>query len=80
MTYVIYTKPDCPFCVRAKKLLQEKELEFREMRYGEHFTKEELTKKLEWYGQKKEKITVPQIFNDDGYVGGYEELEKSLKE
>ena len=80
MTYVIYTKPDCPFCVRAKKLLQEKELEFREMRLGEHFTREELIKKLEWYGQNKEKITVPQIFNDDGYVGGYEELVKSLKE
>ena len=64
----IYTWGYCPFCVRAKNLLAEKGLEFTEINLDGK--DDELVKLRERTGQR----TVPQIFIDDSFIGGFSEL------
>jgi len=64
----VYTWGYCPFCVRAKNLLAEKGLEFTEINLDGK--DDELVKLRERTGQR----TVPQIFIDDAFIGGFSEL------
>lgn len=70
----VYTKTPCPYCIRAKNLLQERGLKFKEIHVSDddHCTREELFEKT---GFK----TFPQIFFGNHVVGGYTEL-KALDE
>ena len=73
----IYTKDWCPYCVRAKRLLTESGAEMVEYavdRGGD--------RKAEMIQRAGGRTTVPQIFIDDQYVGGCDdlfELERSGK-
>lgn len=71
---VVWSKPNCPFCVKAKALLDQKGIEYEVREIGSGFTREEL---LAAVPQAK---TVPQIFLDNKLVGGYTELESLFKE
>ncbi len=64
----IYTWGYCPYCVRAKNLLAEKGLEYTE--HALEGKDDELMALRERTGQR----TVPQIFIDDVFVGGFSEL------
>lgn len=64
----IWTKDNCPYCVRAKALLQQKGIEYEEHVIGQSATREQL---LERAPHAK---TVPQIWLDGNYIGGYTEL------
>lgn len=67
---VIYTTPTCPYCIRAKELLRNKNIEYKEVDLSNNPS---LRKQLiEKTGQK----TVPQIFINDKFIGGYTELSK----
>lgn len=68
MSIVIYSTDYCPFCIRAKKLLQSKNLEFKEVNLSSNV--EELDK----LKQKTGLQTVPQIFIKDKLIGGFQEL------
>lgn len=72
MTIIIYSKPNCSFCVKAKNLLTVKNLVFKEKVLGKDFTKEQL---LEVLPNVK---TLPQIEIDGKHIGGYIELENYL--
>lgn len=65
----IYTKMFCPYCVRAKKLLASKSVDFEEY---------DITmggpKRQEMLGRANGRTTVPQIFIDDRHVGGSDDL------
>ena len=64
----IYTTNFCPFCVRAKRLLEEK---------GAHFEEINLEDKPDELKSLKDRTglrTVPQIFIDGQLIGGYSEL------
>ena len=74
MQAVVWSKDSCPFCVQAKALLESKGIEFEERKIGHGYTKEQL---LETVPNAK---TVPQIFLDGEYVGGYTELKQKLTE
>jgi glutaredoxin 3 len=63
----IYTTDYCPFCRAAKNLLNTKEIEYEEIRIENFAEKDALVVKT---GHP----TVPQIFIDDEFVGGFEEL------
>jgi len=66
---VIYTKDYCPYCKRAKMLLGEKGVEFKEfdlMQQPE--LKEEMVKLANG------RTTVPQIFIGETHVGGCDDL------
>lgn len=64
----IYTTSFCPFCIRAKNLLQSKNIEFVE--HNLDGKNDELMALKQRTGMQ----TVPQIFIDNELVGGFTEL------
>jgi glutaredoxin len=74
MIVEIFSKPDCGWCNRAKELLvRYPEFEVKEFTLGVDITKEELLERVP--GAR----TVPQIFINGRYIGGYEKLDEYLK-
>jgi len=66
----IYSTQQCPFCVRAKALLDSIGLAYREIDVSaDHNILQRMIKRS---GQR----TVPQIFIDGESVGGYEQLSR----
>ena len=64
----IYTTPSCPFCVRAKRLLDARGIDYDEIDVAEDpALRADLVRRT---GRR----TVPQIFIDDEPIGGFEEL------
>lgn len=65
---VMYTTAMCPYCVRAKMLLQRKGMQWEERRIDiDHQLMHEMM-------QRSNRRTVPQIFIDDYHVGGYDDM------
>jgi len=75
----IYSKDDCIFCEKAKALFREKNIEYMEFKLGSDYGREYLLSLVSKYLQSGQKLTVPQIFLDNTYIGGYNELEKYLQ-
>lgn len=72
----IFTSKVCPFCVKAKKLLQMLKLEYNEYDVDNSF--EDMCRNIgEKFGRAIS--TVPQIIINDKYVGGYTDLEALYK-
>ena len=69
MTIEIYTKAFCPYCWRAKQLLESKGVEYREIPvdYGGN----ERDQMIE---RANGRTTVPQIFIREHHVGGCDDL------
>lgn len=65
----IYTKKNCPYCNRAKKLLIKKSLNFVEIPIDTDDNVRAAMKK-----RSGGRITVPQIFINDIHVGGSDDL------
>lgn len=65
----IYTTRSCPYCIRAKSLLDKKQVGYEEIAVDGDPGK--LAEAVERSGGRK---TVPQIFIDDRHIGGYDEL------
>lgn len=76
MTATVYSKPNCPFCVRAKMLLD---------KHGVGYVEESAVDKREALIEAVTKATgqppktVPQIWIGETYIGGYTELEAHFK-
>ena len=65
----MYTTPICPYCVRAKNLLDKKGVSFEEIDiFSDDGARQEMLSKSN--GMR----TVPQIFVGDTHVGGFDEL------
>lgn len=65
----IYTTRTCPFCIRAKGLLREKNVRFDEIDVGgDPSVRAQMTQRAN--GRR----TVPQIFIGDRHVGGCDDL------
>ena len=72
---VVYSLMMCPYCVRAKQLLDSKDVEYQEiLADGKQDLIEEIMQKS---GGRK---TLPQIFIDDYHVGGFDDLYALEKE
>ena len=65
---VIYSTAMCPYCVRAKMLLQQKGMRWEEKRID--LDRGLMGEML----QRSKRRTVPQIFIDDHHVGGYDDM------
>lgn len=65
---LIYTTNTCPYCIMAKKLLQDKQLSYTEIRVD--LDDEEREKMINLSGRR----TVPQIFINEELIGGYDDL------
>ena len=64
----IYTTPYCPYCVRAKRLLERKGVAYQEIDVA---SDDEARQRL---AQGTGRRTVPQIFIGDHHVGGSDDL------
>ena len=65
----IYTKMFCPYCVRAKRLLDDKGVEI-----AEYDISMGGPQRAEMIQRANGRTTVPQIFIDGAHVGGSDEL------
>lgn len=78
----IYSKPACTFCDQAKALLESKGTAYNELILDVGQEKDPL-KTYVPVSVLKERVptarTVPQIFNDADYIGGYNELRQFLQ-
>ena len=81
MFTVIFGRPGCPFCVRAKEVAEQLKADRDDFYYRyvdiheEGITKADLEKTV-----GKPVHTVPQIFVDETHVGGFTEFEAYAKE
>jgi len=64
----VYTKENCPYCVRAKALLQRKGVAYQEVWVAGN---DELRR---WLVERSGQMTVPQIFAGERSLGGYSDL------
>ncbi|WP_437879624.1 glutaredoxin 3 [Pseudomonas sp. LRF_L74] len=65
---VIYSSDWCPFCIRAKQLLESKDVAFDEIKVdGQPQVRAQMA-------QKAGRTSVPQIWIDDRHVGGCDDL------
>ena len=65
----IYTKPYCPYCVRALGLLEDKGVDFTEIEAG--FDPD---KRREMAQRSGGRATFPQIFIGERHIGGCDEM------
>lgn len=65
----IYTTKICPYCVRAKQLLQHKGVEYTEIRVDL-----EPGKMSEMLQRADGRRSVPQIFINDVGIGGFDDM------
>lgn len=65
----VYSTTVCPYCVRAKMLLDKKGVRYEEINLTKHPERRE-----EMLSRSGGKRTVPQIFIGDKHVGGCDDL------
>lgn len=71
--FKIYGKPSCVFCIKAKNLLDREGFDYEYI----DITQDESAKAYITNALKAK--TVPQILDDETYVGGYTELVEYLE-
>jgi len=72
---LIYSSYNCGYCDRAKKLLEEKNISYREINIQDNPTEREVMLK-----KANGRRTVPQIFINELHIGGFQELHKIVIE
>ena len=65
----IYTKLMCPYCARAKALLEQKGVAYREIDVGM-----DPDLRMEMVTRANGRETVPQIFINDAHIGGCDDI------
>jgi glutaredoxin 3 len=65
---IIYTSKICPYCIMAKRLLDQKGAKYTEINV------DETPGQREEMMAKTKRRTVPQIYIGDTHVGGFDEL------
>jgi glutaredoxin len=68
MNITVYSKTECGYCTRAKILLEQKQLPFRELQLGRDFNRDELLAAV------PNAKTFPVIVIDGEFIGGYDRL------
>ena len=72
MKAVIWSKYNCAYCDQAKALLNQNDIPYEERKIGDGWAKEDLLAAV------PNARSVPQIFLNEEYVGGFLELRKKL--
>lgn len=72
---IVWSKDNCPYCVKAKRMLDSKGIKYEERNISNGtWTKEQLLEAV------PDARTVPQIFLHGEYIGGSDALEKYFEE
>jgi glutaredoxin 3 len=66
----IYTKAFCPYCARAKRLLDDRGADYEEFEISS-----DSGKRSEMLARANGRITVPQIFIGGRHIGGSDDLQ-----
>ena len=74
MSFTVYSKDGCPFCVKVQQVLQLAELQHVVYKLGADFDR------TEFYEKFGEGSTFPQVLLDDKSIGGCTETIKYLRE
>ena len=70
----VYTRAaHCPFCEKAKELLKEKGVTFSTIVVGQDIDRDTFLADIKRL-TGKDVTTVPQVFLEEEYIGGYDEL------
>ena len=77
-TFYLYSNPECPFCTKAKGLLEKRGYNHIAMELGwDHPTLDRLKQEMDWK-------TIPMVFEIQGrdhkFIGGYTDLVAYLGE
>ncbi len=75
---VVYSKPGCEHCSRAKEFLAAKNISYEERTLVNRKNRKDLTILMRARGVSAESITTPQIWLKGEYIGGATELEEYL--
>jgi glutaredoxin 3 len=70
---VMYTTGICPFCIMAKRIFDDLDVSYREIRVDQH--PERRREMMEMTGRR----TVPQVFIGDRHVGGCDDTQDALR-
>jgi glutaredoxin len=73
MNVIIYSKPDCSECTKAKMLLSSRGINYRELKLNEDFTRETL---IDMFPSAR---SFPIIVVDGFNVGNVSELQKMIE-
>ncbi len=65
----VYSTTVCPYCIRAKQLLERKGIAYKEV----NLSQEAPEVRIELM-QRTNHRTVPQIFINDQFIGGFDQL------
>lgn len=68
-TVTVYTKERCPFCVRAKRLLERKGVAYEEVRVDGNDALRA------WLVEQTGQMTVPQVFVGQRSLGGFSDVD-----
>ncbi|ERJ12903.1 glutaredoxin 3 [Haloplasma contractile] len=71
---IMYTFTTCPYCIKAKKILESEGIEYKEIEISGD------DQKLKELEEKTGYRTVPQIFAGDTFIGGSDDLAKIHRE
>jgi|TARA_R100000231_G_scaffold95188_1_gene71366 glutaredoxin len=71
MSIIVYSKPSCVYCDKAKSLLKRLGYEYEEKIVTKDLSLEQLFEAL-----GKQVRTIPQIVIDEKHIGGYNELKE----
>jgi glutaredoxin 3 len=67
-TVQMYATALCPYCVRARRLLKRKGIEFEEIRVDKD------QDQMRTMIQRSQRTTVPQVFIGGQHIGGYDDM------
>ena len=71
---ILYSRTSCPYCTRAKTLLESMGVQYQERLLGRDFTRDQL---LEMVPAAK---TYPVVMVNGSFIGGFEDLHQKLVE
>ena len=74
MNFTVYSKDDCPYCVKVKQVLELTGSQFVVYTLGEDFTREE------FYSEFGQGSTFPQVICDGKKLGGSVDTIRFLRE
>ena len=70
---LVITQPNCPYCVKAKAILDERSTEYTTLVLGTDLAKTTMVDFIE-QATGNQVRTVPQIILDGQYIGGHDDL------
>lgn len=75
---IVYSKQHCPYCVKMKKYLDDNNIEYKLVSLDNVDNRKKfIDDVVSKYPSIK---TVPQMFVDDEWIGGYDELMQKISE